>query len=108
MASKPTDGPRSDANGDADHLERASKRCPSTRRRRSRSLRRSRTNGHAEDRGAVRRHECLDWQCPMPCADGTAGAPRTTPVAAAAINGERYLVAGAETSDWVTTARMAG
>ncbi len=34
--------------------------------------------------------------------------PRTTPVAVVALNGERYIVAGYETSDWVRNARKAG
>jgi hypothetical protein len=33
---------------------------------------------------------------------------RTTPVAVVAIDGERYIVAGYETSDWVKNARIAG
>ncbi len=36
------------------------------------------------------------------------GMRRTTPIAVVAIDGERYIVAGYETSDWVKNARIAG
>ena len=36
------------------------------------------------------------------------GIRRTTPVAVLAIDGQRYIVAGYETSDWVRNARVAG
>jgi hypothetical protein len=38
----------------------------------------------------------------------TTGIRRTTPVAVIAIDGQRYIVAGYETSDWVRNARVAG
>jgi hypothetical protein len=38
----------------------------------------------------------------------TSGLLRTTPVAVVTVGGERYLVAGYETSDWVKNARAAG
>jgi len=38
----------------------------------------------------------------------TTGRRRTTPVAVVSIGGERYIVAGFETSDWVKNARAAG
>ena len=38
----------------------------------------------------------------------TTGVRRTTPVAVIAIDGQRYIVAGYETSDWVRNARVAG
>jgi deazaflavin-dependent oxidoreductase (nitroreductase family) len=36
------------------------------------------------------------------------GAPRTTPVAVIVVEGQRYLVAGFDGSDWVKNARAAG
>lgn len=38
----------------------------------------------------------------------TTGLRRTTPIAVITIDGERYIVAGYETSDWVKNARSAG
>jgi hypothetical protein len=38
----------------------------------------------------------------------TTGIRRTTPVAVIAIDGQRYIVAGYKTSDWVRNARVAG
>jgi hypothetical protein len=38
----------------------------------------------------------------------TTGIRRTTPVAVIAVDGQRYIVAGYETSDWVKNARRAG
>jgi len=38
----------------------------------------------------------------------TTGLRRTTPVAVITIDGERYIVGGYETSDWVKNARSAG
>jgi hypothetical protein len=38
----------------------------------------------------------------------TTGIRRTTPVAVVTVDGERYIVAGYETSDWVRNARAAG